>query len=89
MNTYIKNKYSLLFHNKNFDKLLLATFLSEMGNQMQRFGIPWIIFHITNSGSLMALNFSLSLIPGVFFGFIGGIIAVLYQIGLVEKECCY
>lgn len=49
MNTYIKNKYSLLFHNKNFDKLLLATFLSEMGNQMQRFGIPWIIFHITNS----------------------------------------
>ncbi|KOY74360.1 hypothetical protein RZ54_11140 [Apilactobacillus kunkeei] len=75
MNTYIKNKYSLLFHNKNFDKLLLATFLSEMGNQMQRFGIPWIIFHITNSGSLMALNFSLSLIPGVFFGFIGGIIS--------------
>lgn len=75
MNTYIKNKYSLLFHNKNFDKLLLATFLSEMGNQMQRFGIPWIIFHITNSGILMALNFSLSLIPGVFFGFIGGIIS--------------
>lgn len=75
MNTYIKNKYSLLFHNKNFDKLLLATFLSEIGNQMQRFGIPWIIFHITNSGSLMALNFSLSLIPGVFFGFIGGIIS--------------
>ncbi|MBW1606333.1 MFS transporter [Lactobacillus sp. Sy-1] len=75
MNNYFRRKYPLLFTNKNFDKLLLATVLSEMGNQMQRFGIPWLIFHITNSGSLMALNFSLSLIPGVFFGFIGGLIS--------------
>lgn len=75
MNTYLRHQYPILFTNQNFDKLLLANVLSEMGNQLQRFGIPWLIFHITHSGTLMALNFSLSLIPGIFFGFIGGFIS--------------
>lgn len=75
MNTYLRKQYPLLFTNINFNKLLFANVLSEMGNQLQRFGIPWLIFHITHSGTLMALNFSLSLIPGIFFGFIGGFIS--------------
>lgn len=75
MNTYLKKQYPLLFTNRNFNKLLFANVLSEMGNQLQRFGIPWLIFHITHSGTLIALNFSLSLIPGIFFGFIGGFIS--------------
>lgn len=65
--------YLILFKgNKNFRLLVMAKFLSDLGSQIQRFGLPWLVYKYTNSGSLMAFNFTLTLLPGLLFGFIGG-----------------
>lgn len=68
MNNYL----NLIKNNKNFRLIAVAKFLSDLGSQMQRFGLPWLVYEHTNSGSLMALNFTMTLLPGLLFGIIGG-----------------
>ncbi|PWE70098.1 hypothetical protein B1R38_27890 [Bacillus cereus] len=65
----------LLKENPDFLKLFIASILSKIGTQMHRFGLPWLVYNISGSGKLMAINFTISLIPGFFFGFIGGILS--------------
>lgn len=65
----------LLKANPQFGRLFVANILSKIGNQMHRFGLPWIVYDITGSAQLMAINFTVSLIPGFFFGFLGGVLA--------------
>ncbi|OUB80581.1 hypothetical protein BK744_01785 [Bacillus thuringiensis serovar zhaodongensis] len=71
-----KSEYLLLLkENPDFLKLFIANVLSKIGTQMHRFGLPWLVYNISGSGKLMAINFTISLIPGFFFGFIGGVLS--------------
>ncbi|MED0666913.1 MFS transporter [Bacillus badius] len=67
--------YTFLFKNPHFLKIYLAQALSKFGNQMHRFGLPWIVYDLSGSAKLMAINFSISLIPGAIFSLIGGFLA--------------
>lgn len=71
--------FLLLKRNPAFYKLFIANILSKVGTQMHRFGLPWIVYDITGSAQLMAVNFTISLIPGFIFGFIGGSLADKYS----------
>lgn len=65
---------SLIKNNPDFKRLLWARILSLIGTQMHRFGLPWLVYTLSGSASLMAVNFTVSLIPGLLFGFLGGVI---------------
>ncbi|MCV9901315.1 MULTISPECIES: MFS transporter [Exiguobacterium] len=70
---------NLLKNNSDFNKLFWARTLSLIGTQMQRFGLPWLVYEISGSAALMAVNFTVSLLPGLLFGFTGGVIADRYD----------
>lgn len=70
-----KENKEIITNNRGFGGLLTAAAMSSLGNQLQRFGLPWLVYHLSGSGALMALNFSLSLIPSLFFSLIGGVIS--------------
>lgn len=70
---------SVLIRNPNFRKLFIASILSMFGTQMHRFALPWIVYDFTGSATLMAVNFTISLVPGFFFGLIGGILSDRYS----------
>ncbi|MFB0832702.1 MFS transporter [Brevibacillus laterosporus] len=76
----IKSEYSLVLkRNPDFNKLFFAAVLSMIGTQMHRFALPWIVYDISGSATLMAVNFTISLVPGFFFGLIGGILSDRYS----------
>lgn len=79
MKDVIKEKFvirseqlSLLKNNPDFLKLYLSSVVTMVGGQLHRFGLPWIIYQLSGSGSLMAINFILNFVPTIFFGVIGG-----------------
>jgi MFS transporter, DHA3 family, macrolide efflux protein len=67
--------FKVLNKNKEFRKLFWARVLSLIGTQMHRFGLPYLVYSLSGSAALMAINFTLSLIPGLIFGFMGGVLA--------------
>ncbi|CAM3849959.1 MFS transporter [Alkalicoccus chagannorensis] len=76
----IKSDYfNLLKNNPDFHKLMWAVILSQIGTQMHRFGLPWLVYDISGSAALMAVNFTVSLIPGFIFGLLGGIVSDRYS----------
>ncbi|MGW7784250.1 MFS transporter [Staphylococcus xylosus] len=76
----IKSQYlNLIINNKPFTLLFMARTFSLLGTQMHRFGLPWLVLQVSGSASLMALNFTFSLLPGLIFGYLGGVLADKYN----------
>lgn len=65
----------LLKTNKNFRNLYLAQFISYFGSMMTYVAVPYQIYQLTHSSFWVGILGAVQLVPLLFFGLLGGVIA--------------
>lgn len=71
--------WQLLRSRKNLAKLILARFISMLGDYIHTVTAVWIVKDMSGSASAMALVFSANTIPRIIFNLFGGVFVDQYD----------
>lgn len=69
-----KKKYSVV-RNANFSKLILASFISNLGSGVRSIALPFYVFFQTSSYLLMTLMMVINILPSILFSPYAGMFA--------------
>lgn len=72
-------KKSLIFRNKSFAFLLIATLFTRLGDSIMTIAILWSIYSLTNSPVLVGVVTAVQVLPVIIFSFYSGILADTYD----------
>lgn len=61
--------------NKNFTKLVSATFITRFGDSLDTIAFSWLVYVMTGSRALMGAIFAISLLPNIFILPFAGVLA--------------
>jgi len=73
--------------NKNFLFLFSGQAVSTMGNWINYVGLNAYIYHVYGSGKILGLFLLVRLLPALFFGSLGGILADRYDRRVIMVAC--
>ena len=68
-----------MFINKNYGKLLVATFITRLGDSLDSFAFAWLVYVMTGSRALMGGIFVVSVLPNLIILPFAGVIADSYN----------
>lgn len=64
----MKNQsYKQLFKQKNYMKMLSANLINRFGDSIDAIAMTWLIYQLSSSAALSALNYGLNYIPSILF----------------------
>ena len=65
----MKNKinFKIILKQKEYRKLLCANIINRFGDSIDAIALTWLIYQISSSASLSALNFGLNFVPSALF----------------------
>ncbi len=65
--------------NKNFTKLITATFITRFGDSIDSIAFSWLVYTMTGSRVLMGSIFAISIIPNIIVLPFGGVLADVFN----------
>lgn len=65
--------------NKNYQKLLTATFITRFGDSIDSIAFSWMVYVMTGSRVLMGTIFAISIIPNILILPFGGVVADVFN----------
>lgn len=68
----MKIQYKHLMQEKNYIKVVLATFITRIGDGIDMVAFSWLVYEITGSTALVATICGVNMIPNLTFGIISG-----------------
>ncbi len=71
----MKEELKQLWHEKNYIKVSLATFITRIGDGIDMVAFSWLVYEITGSTTLVATIFAVNMIPNLTFGVIAGAVS--------------
>jgi DHA3 family macrolide efflux protein-like MFS transporter len=69
--------------NKNYTKILMATFITRFGDSIDTIAFSWLVYVMTGSRALMGGIFAISILPNIIVLPFGGVIADMFNKKLI------